>query len=386
MSREPHMNESHSWWVMPHPPRYVWVLSHVGMSHEPHVNVSRTTYQWVPLVVGDAARLQVCLSRVSYMNNSRTTYKWVNPIYEWFPLVVGDAAISQVCRSRFPYMNQAQPTYEWVMNHIWMSPTLGRWCCTPAGMYESCPIHVWHVWGMNHIWMSHEPHINEFSTNYQQIPLVVDNTMWRNHVPHWIRHESHIIYFHSRWVTPHTRKYIYVPNPIHEWGTNHISMRSTCICTYIYIRTYVYIYRWYICIRTYIHTGGRVRDTRRHRHPTLSIYICTHAYTHEYMCICMYVCIYIYIWVYMHTCIHICGWPGIRIKTKSSFIQSFKYVHMHTHIYIYEHICVFVYIYMCMYTYIHTYMQVARYAKHLHHPRTPIYIPTNTYICIYEYM
>ena len=57
-------------------PTYEWVMSHIWMSHIPHMNESCPTHEWV--------MSHIWMSHVPHMNESCPTHEWVmSYTYEW---------------------------------------------------------------------------------------------------------------------------------------------------------------------------------------------------------------------------------------------------------------------------------------------------------------
>ena len=147
MSHVPHMNESCL--------TYEWVMSHIWMSHVSHMNESCLTYEWKATCVQYQKTTTWSMTHVTHMNESCLTYKRVMS-HTWM---------------RHPRMNQFCLTCQWVMSHIWISHVshINVSCCT-----LECVIYVWisfispvnescltYEWVMSHICISHVSHMNE---------------------------------------------------------------------------------------------------------------------------------------------------------------------------------------------------------------------------------
>ena len=126
-----------------------------------------------------------------------------------------------------------------------------------------------------------------------------------------------------------------------------------CICTYRYIRKYVYIYT---CIHTYArmtHAHLQAReDVHLYKVHVQKMWICTKTptyiltclaciptYIHTYIHTCMHACMHAYIRTYIHTCLHTCMHTYIDtwIDTSTTYIHAYiqlltgirTYVHQH---------------------------------------------------------
>jgi len=76
---------------------YEWVITHIWMSHNTHMNESWHTYEWVP----------THMNEYQHRNdevNSRYTYRWV---------------ITHIWMSHDTHMNESCHSSEWVVSHIW---------------------------------------------------------------------------------------------------------------------------------------------------------------------------------------------------------------------------------------------------------------------------
>ena len=101
----------HCGWVVLH--IYEWVVSHIWMSHVPHMHDSCHTYERV--------MSHAWTSRVTHINGSFHTHEWVT---------------SQTWVGCVTHMSRLCHTYERVLSHIWMS-------------------HITYEPFMSHIWTSH---------------------------------------------------------------------------------------------------------------------------------------------------------------------------------------------------------------------------------------
>ena len=121
---------------------YKWVMAHVWMSHDTHVNDSCHTYERV--------RAHMWMRHGTRMNESWHTYEWV---------------VAHVWMRHGTFMNALWHTYERVMTHMWMSRGT-HMNNQGTHMKES-----WHTYGwvMAHLWMSHGTSMNQSWHTYEYV-------------------------------------------------------------------------------------------------------------------------------------------------------------------------------------------------------------------------
>jgi len=88
---------------------YIWVTSHILMSHVAQMNESRRTYEWVTL--------HTWMSHVAHMNESRRTYAWVTFTYTNESCHTCKRVMPQACE----YAQIRIFVYEWDTSHTWKS-------------------------------------------------------------------------------------------------------------------------------------------------------------------------------------------------------------------------------------------------------------------------
>ena len=165
-------------------PTYGCVMSHIWMSHVPHMNESCHIYKQVTNATFTNVHViyEWVLSRahVPHTNESCHTYEQV---------------ISRIWRSAVIHTNESCHTWKWVMSHTWMIKSwMSHWRMSHAtrmqgalSTYEWGMPPIWmshvpcmkesrheYVWVMSHIWISYARHMYEWFTSH----------VWRAHLPH----------------------------------------------------------------------------------------------------------------------------------------------------------------------------------------------------------
>ena len=184
---------------------YVWVMSHVWMSHVTCMNESR---------------LMECVAC--------HTYEWVMRVTPTNESCVAWRRISSRIRIRISHV-----THEWDMSHVWMSHVSQDVCCqgeiVVAHMNESCHTYEW---VMSHIRMSHVVHMIESLSHVTQnayrreVILVVHINESRHTRINESRHTEyiprrrvvHICMSHGTHMNESCHTY--------EWGTSHRTRRA----------------------------------------------------------------------------------------------------------------------------------------------------------------
>jgi len=152
-------------------PTYEWVVSHIWMSHVPHMNESCPTYEWV--------MSHTLMSHVGHMeksmNESCLTYKSV---------------MSRICRTR--------------MSHV---SHIKKWCDT----YEWVLVRIIYTWDMTHSLrhmrdMTHAIHINELSYTWFLRETWLMQYIWMSTLAHdlYVRHDSFICDICETWLMQYT--------------------------------------------------------------------------------------------------------------------------------------------------------------------------------------
>ena len=127
-------------------------MSHLWMSHVPHIDGSCPTCEWV--------RSHMLMGHVTLMNESCPTYECVALMNEschtyWW-------VMSHMWKSHAPRMHESYHTHEWVMSHMWMGRVTHM-----STTYESY---------VSHIWVRQFTHIDESCHTYERV-------MWnRTHI------------------------------------------------------------------------------------------------------------------------------------------------------------------------------------------------------------
>ena len=137
-------------------PTYKQVMSHVWMSHVPHINVDRLVVSYDEFTCMDEMRHDSFICGTWLIHMWHMTHSYV--AHNSFRLVVS-YVVASTCMNEMRYykwrVTAVRHTHERIMSHIWMSHV--------THMNESCPTYEW---VMRHIWMRHVPHMNELRPTF----------------------------------------------------------------------------------------------------------------------------------------------------------------------------------------------------------------------------
>jgi len=204
---------------------YVWVMSHICMSHVTHVYESCHTCKWV----SSHTQISTCsccqktrcshyMSHVTPMSESRHISEWARAAFAQDRTRCFDSYVwvtAHLGMSHGTHMNQSRRSYEWVTSHIWMSHVTHMNQSRHTHARVTSLIWMSHV---THMYESRHTHMNQSRHTYEWALAAVAKT-----------NEVLSIICLSHVIRMHVSCQIYECH-VYEWDMSHSYMwHDTCI-------------------------------------------------------------------------------------------------------------------------------------------------------------